>query len=78
MLIFQCSNPNEEIIPTTLVELKVKGMHCDDCAKNVENALLALNGVSSAVVSYDSSLAVIEFDDKKVSKRELIARAGTA
>lgn len=45
-------------------EILITGMTCGHCVKRVENALLELDGIHSAVVSLDEKRATIEADDK--------------
>lgn len=74
-----CSNSdNTKYIADIVITLEVSGMHCDDCAKNVQNSLLNLKGINMANVSYDSSRAEVKFDSKIVTKNELVNTAITA
>jgi len=45
------------------VQLAVKGMVCDGCAKAVENALRSVPGVIHVSARYDKSEATIEVAD---------------
>lgn len=61
------------------VTLKIVGMTCDGCANAVRNALLKLDGVFDATVSFESGLANIKLDGKKVDDAKLdeaISKAG--
>ena len=51
------------------IELKIDGMHCDGCAKRLENALKKKENIKSAEVSFEEKKAVIEFD--KIKKEEI-------
>ena len=53
------------------VTLKVGGMSCGGCVKNVTGALMALDGVSKAEVSLERGEAFIEFDPAKVARPQL-------
>lgn len=44
------------------VDLKIKGMHCEGCAKTVEALLNAEPGVKAATVSYATKGARVLFD----------------
>jgi len=44
--------------------LTVKGMKCGGCAKNVENALKTLPGVSGVAVDLKAGKVKVEHDDK--------------
>ncbi|MGU5638310.1 mercury(II) reductase [Aeromonas veronii] len=45
-----------------MITLSLSGMTCASCTHHVQKALLAIAGVSSAMVSYDEANAVIETD----------------
>ncbi len=51
------------------IELKIDGMHCDGCAKRLENALKKKENIKSVEVSFEEKKAVIEFD--KIKKEEI-------
>ncbi len=48
---------------------KVRGMHCNSCASNVEGELE--NKVNSIKVSYSREEAEIDFDESKISEHEI-------
>lgn len=54
------------------VDIDVLGMTCASCSARVEKALNKQDGVNNAVVNLLSNRAVIEFDDEKISKGDLI------
>lgn len=56
---------------TTTVTLRVKGMTCGGCATSVAKALRATEGVKDAQVSYERGLAVVKYDDEKVTVAKL-------
>lgn len=58
--------------------LKIGGMTCVVCAGNVEKALLALDGVSSAEVNVASEKATVVYDSEKLSKSEMAAAVKNA
>lgn len=61
------------------VTLAVDGMSCGGCAVTVEQALLKVPGVVSAVVSYEESRAVVTLDSvAPASTDNLIAAVGWA
>lgn len=45
-----------------MITLSISGMTCATCTQHVQESLLAVAGVSSAMVSYDEANAVIETD----------------
>jgi copper chaperone len=51
--------------------LKVGGMSCGGCVKNVTAALLGLAGVGNAEVSLERGEALVDFDPEKVTRRQL-------
>lgn len=54
------------------VTIKVGGMSCGGCVKNVTGALTALDGVQNAIVSLERGEAVVEFDSAKLSRAQLV------
>lgn len=44
------------------VKFSIKGMHCENCAKTIEKALLREKGVFSAHVSFPLEEAIVEYD----------------
>lgn len=53
------------------VVLRVSGMNCQACDRTVMNALIRLEGVHAAHVSYDPPEAVVHFEPGKVSIAEM-------
>lgn len=56
---------------TTEVTLKVAGMSCGGCVRNVTGVLKALPGVTDAVVSLDDGQARVTFDPGAITLDEL-------
>ncbi len=54
--------------------LRVGGMWCSSCALVLEDALLGLDGVLDAEVSYAASLARVTYDPKRVDRDALTER----
>jgi len=53
-------------------EFTIEGMTCAvGCAKTIEKKLAKMEGVKSAKVDYDNKLAMVEFDDAKVTTTTL-------
>lgn len=52
--------------------IKVGGMSCQGCVKNITGVLSALTGVSTAVVSLESAEAQVTFDPQQVTRAELL------
>ena len=54
------------------VDLTIKGMHCEGCAKTLEALLAAESGIRAATVSYASSGARVLFDPATIDLPHLI------
>jgi copper chaperone len=52
--------------------IKVGGMSCQGCVKNVTGVLSALAGVSSAEVSLAAGEAKVAFDPQAVSRQTML------
>ncbi|WP_153108735.1 heavy-metal-associated domain-containing protein [Propionivibrio limicola] len=52
--------------------IKISGMSCGGCVRNVTSALTAMPGVMQAEVSLEQALATVEFDAVQVSRHQLI------
>ena len=64
---------------TKTATIHVKGMHCKNCSASVTKALKAVDGVQKVDVSFEKGVAVVEYDDQKVSEdrlREVINSTG--
>ncbi|HEX7650422.1 MAG TPA: heavy-metal-associated domain-containing protein [Noviherbaspirillum sp.] len=53
--------------------LKITGMQSDDCAGNVTRALQSLPGVDKVDVNLSCHKAVVDFDESRTSRQELVA-----
>ena len=62
------------------VEFGIEGMTCAmGCAKSIEKKMAKMEGVKSATVDFDKALAMVEYDEAKVSPKSLeeaVAKAG--
>lgn len=63
----------QETTRSALAILNIDGMDCRGCAKGLEATLARLDGVKKAVVEYEQSRAVVEYDSTKVNTEKLIA-----
>lgn len=54
------------------VVIKVGGMSCGGCVKNVTAALKGVAGVGEAEVSLDSGTASVSFDPAVASREDLV------
>ncbi len=50
---------------------KIEGMTCASCAVGIESGLKKTKGVNKATVNFANKFAQIDYDDKKVSQKEL-------
>ena len=50
---------------------KIYNMHCASCVRTIEDVLTQTHGVKSASVNFATESALIEFDEKEVSPKEL-------
>ena len=53
-------------------EIRIEGMSCQGCVKNITSVLKALPGVERASVSLDASVASITFDPAKVGEAQFV------
>jgi len=64
---------------TKTATIRVEGMKCKNCSGSVTKALKAVEGVQKAEVSSEKGVAVVEYDDQKVTEgrlREVINGTG--
>ena len=52
---------------------RVEGMHCPNCAMNVESIEDDLPGIKQVSASYQKGQMVVEFDEVKVSEAQILA-----
>jgi Cu+-exporting ATPase len=53
------------------ITLKIKGMHCESCAKTIEKTFLKEKGIFSANVNFALEKAFIEYDPKEIGINEI-------
>lgn len=62
------------------VEFSIEGMTCAmGCAKTIEKKMAKMEGVKTATVDFDKRLAMVEYDEAKVtpqSLEEVVAKVG--
>src|SRR5947199_3406079 len=56
---------------TKTATIHVEGMHCKMCSASVTKALKATDGVEKVEVSDEKGIAVIQYDDQKVTEAKL-------
>ena len=52
---------------------RVEGMHCSNCAMNIEGIEDDLPGIKQVSASYQKGRMVVEFDEAKVSEAQILA-----
>lgn len=52
--------------------IKIGGMSCQGCVKNITGVLMGLPGVSSAEVSLEANEAQIAYEAQQVSREALV------
>lgn len=60
-------------VEAEVLNVKVNGLACGACSSKVGKTLTSLKGVKSQEVCHESKKAVVAFDPKKVSSKEVIA-----
>jgi copper chaperone CopZ len=58
------------------ITYRVEGMHCSNCAMNIEGIEDDLPGIKQVTASYKKGQMVVEFDEAKVSKAQILAAVG--
>jgi copper chaperone CopZ len=51
---------------------RVEGMHCSNCAMNIEGIEDDLPGVRQVCASYQKGQMVVEFDESEVSEAQIL------
>lgn len=54
------------------IRLSISGMHCGNCVVNVEKKFQETNGVLSVVVNLASNSAVVVYDEKIISEKNIL------
>ncbi len=66
------NNNREEIRSKGELVVPVQGMHCADCALNIEGMIKHLSGVLDASVNYVSSKAYVRYDPYRIDEKTII------
>lgn len=53
-------------------KFQIRDMHCAGCAMTIEGALEDLPGVTEANANYAKQIAEVEFDESKVTEKQMI------
>ena len=56
---------------TKTTTIRIEGMHCKMCSTSVAKALKATDGVEKVEVSDEKGVAIIQYDDQKVTEAKL-------
>jgi len=56
---------------TTLLTLKIDGMHCSSCSMSIDGELEDLDGVIYAKTIYAKQTSLVKYDKSKVSEAEI-------
>ena len=54
-------------------KFKISGMHCTSCAMNIDGELEDTQGIKCANTNYAKSQTEIEFDENKVTDKQIIS-----
>ena len=56
---------------TKTATIHIEGMHCKMCSASVAKALKATDGVEEVEVSFEKGVAIVQYDDQKVTEAKL-------
>jgi len=51
---------------------KISGMHCTACAMSIDGDLEDTDGIESANTNYAKSQTEVEFDEEKISDKQIV------
>ena len=63
---------NNSFAAEQTITFKVDGMYCSACPAIVKKALINVDGVKDATISYSKKTAVVTFEDTKTDTKNLI------
>ena len=70
----QSADVTQEVVKNSIMAMGIEGMTCAmGCARSIETELKNVDGVSNAVVDFESATASIEFNPGLVSEARLLA-----
>jgi P-type Cu+ transporter len=55
------------------IDIDIKGMHCQSCVTVIEKGLKKLDGIDNAVVNLTTEKATVNFNDKIMQEKDIIA-----
>ncbi len=71
LILVLCLGAASASAATKTATIRVEGMHCKMCSASVTKALKATAGVEKVEVSHEKGVAVIQYDDEKVTEAQL-------
>ena len=63
---------SRKVVFLMIKEFKVEGLTCSGCAKAVENAVSAVEGVEKASIDFEAKKLTVEFLQDKVEDQKII------
>jgi len=70
----QSADVTQEVVKNSIMAMGIEGMTCAmGCARSIEKELKNVDGVSNAVVDFESATASVEFNPGLVSEARLLA-----
>lgn len=65
---------SQDSISKTIASIGIEGMTCQaGCAREIQNKVSKLTGVVLCEVSFENKIATVEFDDSKISEKDMIS-----
>ena len=58
----------------TTIKIYIQGTHCPSCKTKIETEINNLDGIDDILVEYSTGETEIKYDDKKISKAEIIKK----
>lgn len=58
---------------TKTVTFKITGMTCSSCANHIDKTLSNKDGIIEKEIKYPDDVAIVKYDLKKISEKEIIA-----
>jgi len=70
-----CNSPQKSTDKSQAVmveaNLKVEGMHCDDCEASIAKGVNELAGIDSISANHEDSTAFVRFDSNKTNMKDI-------
>ena len=65
-------------LKSMIVQLRIRGMHCESCARNICGTLEDLQGVINTDLTLEGGVATVNYNDNVVKLDQIIAEIKTA